>query len=84
MGIRELRDSLTRTIRRVQRGETVEVTNHGEPVAVLAPMPADRLDRLVAAGEASRGQPLDGLPKRFPVTGEQTASLALEDDRAER
>jgi prevent-host-death family protein len=84
MGIRELRDSLTQTIRRVQRGETIEVTHHGAPVAVLAPVPADRLERLVAAGEVARGRPLDRLPRRFPITGEQTASQALEDDRAAR
>lgn len=84
MGIRELRDTLTQTIRRVRRGETIEVTHHGAPVAVLAPVPASRLDRLVAAGEATPGRPLDHLPRRFPVTGAQTASRALEDDRAER
>jgi prevent-host-death family protein len=84
MGIRELRDTLTQTIRRVQRGETIEVTHHGAPVAVLAPVAADRIDRLVAAGEVAPGRPLDRLPQRFPITGERTASQALEEDRAER
>ncbi len=84
MGIRELRDTLTQTIRRVARGETIEVTHHGAPVAVLAPVPADRIDRLVAVGGVAPGRPLDRVPRRFPVTGEQTASQALEDDRAER
>lgn len=84
MGIRQLRDTLTQTIRRVQRGETIEVTHHGAPVAVLAPVPADRIDRLVASGEVARGHPLDRTLSRFPVTGKQTASEALEDDRAER
>jgi prevent-host-death family protein len=84
MGIRELRDSLTGTIRRVQRGETIEVTNHGAPVAVLAPVPADHLDRLLAAGEVTRGRPLDGGLHRYPVTGEVSASEAIEEDRAER
>ncbi len=84
MGIRELRDSLTETIRRVRRGETIEVTHHGTPVAVIAPVPADRIERLVAAGDVSRGRALARLPKRFPVTGASSASAALEDDRAER
>ena len=84
MGIRELRDSLTATIRRVQAGETIEVTHHGTPVAVLGPVPADRIDRLVAAGDVAPGQPLGRAVRRFAVTGERTASQALEEDRAER
>lgn len=84
MGIRELRDSLTATIRRVRAGETIEVTHHGKPVALIAPVPADRIDRLVASGDVAPGTPLTRPPRRFPVTGELTASQAIEDDRAER
>jgi prevent-host-death family protein len=84
MGIRELRDTLTQTIRRVRGGETIEVTQHGAPVAVISPVPKDRIDVLIATGEVSAGRPLERLPRRFPVTGPQTASQALEDDRAER
>lgn len=84
MGIRELRDTLTQTLRRVQGGETIEVTHHGAPVALLGPVPEGRIARLVAAGEVTPGAPLEDLPRRFPVTGEQSASEALEDDRAER
>lgn len=84
MGIRQLRDSLTATIRRVQGGETIEVTHHGAPVAVLAPLPADRIDRLVASGEVSPGRPLERALRRYPVTGELTASQGIEEDRAER
>lgn len=84
MGIRELRDSLTAAIRRVRMGETIEVTHHGAPVALLSPVPAGRIDRLVAAGEVTQGEPLTRPPRRFPVTGKSTASQAIEDDRAER
>jgi len=84
MGIRELRDTLTATIRRVQRGEVIEVTHHGSPVAVLAPAPTDRIERLVARGDMERGKPLERALRRYPVTGERSASEAIEDDRAER
>ena len=84
MGIRELRDSLTAAIRRVRMGETIEVTHRGATVALLAPVPADRIDRLVASGEVAPGTPGPWPPRRFPVTGESTASQAIEDDRAER
>lgn len=84
MGIRELRDTLTATIRRVQRGEKIEVTHHGEPVAVLAPLPADRISRLVARGAVTPGEPLGRPLRRYPVTGDVSASRAIEEDRAER
>lgn len=84
MGIRQLRDTLTATIRRVQGGETIEVTHHGAPVAVLSPLPSDRIERLLASGDVTQGQSLERLPRRHPVTGERSASQAIEDDRAER
>jgi len=38
MGIRELKARMSEAIREVQRGETIEVTNHGETVALLVPV----------------------------------------------
>jgi prevent-host-death family protein len=83
MGIRELRDSLTKTIRRVRAGETIEITHDGEPVALLSPVRQGRLAQLIAAGEATPGKPLDRPLRRLPVTGPMTASEALERDRSE-
>ncbi len=84
MGIRELRDGLTAAIRRARAGETIEVTHHGELVALLTPAPADRIEALVASGLATPGRPVDPPLRRFPVTGELSAGAAVEDDRAER
>jgi prevent-host-death family protein len=84
MGIKELRDSLTASIRRVRAGETIEVTHHGVPVAVLAPVPGDRIGRLVAAGDVTPGKPLEAAIRRHPVVGARTASAAIEVDRGER
>jgi prevent-host-death family protein len=55
VGVRELRQNLSVYLRRVRRGETLEVTERGQPVAVLQPIVAadDKLARL-----ASRGIPL--------------------------
>jgi hypothetical protein len=53
-------------------------------VAVLAPLPADRIERLLAAGDIAPAKPLEGALRRYPVTGERSASQAIEDDRAER
>jgi antitoxin (DNA-binding transcriptional repressor) of toxin-antitoxin stability system len=84
IGIRELRDTLTTTIRRVRNGETLEVTHDGVPVAILGPMPRDRLSDLLAGGDVSPPEAPADRPRRFPVTGELTASEAIEDDRSER
>jgi prevent-host-death family protein len=83
MGIRELRDNLTKTIRRVREGESIEITHDGEPVALLSPLPKGRIERLVARGDVSRPQPLTRPIRRARVTGPLTASEALERDRAE-
>jgi prevent-host-death family protein len=32
MGVRELKDGLSRALRQVEAGETVEVTDHGRPI----------------------------------------------------
>lgn len=84
IGIRELRDTLTATIRRVRQGETLEITHDGVPVAILAPLPADRIQQMVAGGEATLPTELGEPLRRFPVTGTLTAGEAIEEDRAER
>jgi prevent-host-death family protein len=84
IGIRELRDTLTATIRRVRNGETLEVTHDGEPVAIITPARRDRIQRLVAGADVTAPTPLTEPLRRFPVTGELTAAEAIEEERAER
>lgn len=52
--IRELRQNLSKYVKRAAAGETLRVTARGRPVAILAPLPekARTLDRLVAEGKA--------------------------------
>lgn len=85
MGIRELRDTLTQTIRRVRNGESVAVTHDGKPVALIVPYPEDRIAQLAAEGKVRLPlRPLTlPLPEPVPVTGPMTASEALEDDRGD-
>ena len=85
IGIRELRNTLTETVRRVrEERETIEITYHGLPVAVLSPVRSNRLDQLIASGEATPGKPLDSPIRPHPVTGPMTASEALAEDRGDR
>lgn len=52
IGIRELRQRASEFLRRVQAGETIEVTDRGRPVALLTPIPdVPPLEQLRAAGE---------------------------------
>jgi prevent-host-death family protein len=84
IGVCELRDRLTATIRRVRAGETIEITHHGQRVAVLSPPRTDRIERLHDANDITPGTPSERPLRRFPVTTAVTASQALEEDRAER
>ncbi|MBV8085583.1 MAG: type II toxin-antitoxin system Phd/YefM family antitoxin [Chloroflexi bacterium] len=57
VGIRELRQNASALLRRVQAGETIEVTDRGRPVARVVPIKQGRLDQMIADG-------LVTLPKR--------------------
>jgi prevent-host-death family protein len=64
IGVRELRQRASELLRRVEQGETIEITDRGRRVALLSPPPEGRpLDRLRALGdiEPARGS-LDDLP----------------------
>ena len=86
VGVRELRQNLSRYLRRVASGERLEVTERGRPVAVLAPVTesSSALRRLVSSGRATapRGDLLDLKPPRGRVTTRGTR--VLEELREER
>lgn len=64
VGVRELRQRASELLRRVGQGETIEITDRGRPVAVLAPLPEGTpLERMRAAGEVeSAAGDLNDLP----------------------
>lgn len=87
VGVRELRQNLSRFLRRVTAGERFEVTEHNLPVAILAPLPGrnSALERLIAEGRV--------MPARLDLTElgpppersqEMSISEALADQREER
>jgi len=80
VGVRELRQRASELLRRVEAGETIAVTDHGRPVAMLAPLPeGDPLERLRASGEAvPAARSLGDLPKPLPLpAGKQAPSTTL-------
>jgi prevent-host-death family protein len=58
VGVRELRQNLSVYLRRVKRGESLEVTERGNPVARLVPPSTgdEWLDRMVAEGKIRPGK----------------------------
>jgi prevent-host-death family protein len=86
VGVAELRQNLSRYLRRVERGERLVVTDRNRPVAELGPPPSagGKLDRLIAEGRVSR--PLRrGLPEPLQLDGDPRAlSRALDAIRGDR
>ena len=88
VGVRELRQNLSVYLRRVRRGESLEVTERGQPVAVLQPIPStlDPLAALAARGIAvrrGRGNLAD-LAAPVPLDAGRSASGALQELREDR
>lgn len=83
MGVRELRQNLSVYLRRVKEGVTLEVTEHGRPVARLSPLPAeeeDLLDRWIAEGKATpaAGSLDEFLASRPTISAETARALQKE------
>ena len=81
VGVRELRQRASELLRRVEAGETIEVTDRGRPVAVLAPLPGQgSIERLLASGDVvSASRILDDLPEPLPLPpGAEPPSRVLE------
>ncbi len=84
IGIRELRQQASRYLRDVERGETIEVTDRGRPVARLTPVPSgSTYDRMVAEGRIIPAQRdwRDLGPPLEPKPGERPLSEILEEMR---
>lgn len=78
IGVRELRQHASRYLARVARGEALEVTDRGTPVARLVPVRGSDWDTLVAAGRvtppSAPGDVLDEAPGDYGI--EASARLA--------
>lgn len=85
IGIRDLRQHASVWLRRVQQGESFQVTDRGRPVALLVPAPAhDGLEVLAATGRLStpEGDLLELGTPLSPREGESLPSESLQAARA--
>jgi prevent-host-death family protein len=89
VGVRELRQNLSVYLERVKKGEALTVTDRGQEVAILRPMPKTNslIDRLVAEGRATPAKRhirdvIEDLRKvRKPWQGDKPLSEVLDEIR---
>jgi prevent-host-death family protein len=78
IGIRELRDGLSRFLAEVREGRTITVTDHGRPIARIVPTEGPTtLERLIAEGVVQPArQQRRSAPGRVKASGAVTELVA--------
>jgi prevent-host-death family protein len=81
VGVRELRDGLSRHLAEVRAGRTVTVTDHGQPIARIVPVDQPtRLEQLIAEGRVRPARrPKQPAPR--PLSTQGTVSDLIADQR---
>ena len=93
VGVRELKNSLSRYLRLAEGGESVVVCDHGRPVAMLTPLPAGQAPARTTAehlaGLAARGlltlgsgKKMRRAPRKLPKVDLSSAVIEDREDRA--
>jgi prevent-host-death family protein len=86
VGVRKLKENLSRYLRRVKSGQTILVTDRKKEVAVIVPWATEADDekvfQLVQRGVArwSGGKPM-GIPSRIASRVKSVSDAVLEDRR---
>ena len=68
MGIREFKANLSAVLKRVQKGERITLTNHGECIVDLCPPTEKPVDELTWEEAKAKLEKVYGPAKRFDVT----------------
>jgi prevent-host-death family protein len=78
VGLRELRHHTSEVLARVRHGESIDITEYGQPIARLIPVsdrePTPILAHLVASGRASLARRPGYRPRMRPGDGTDTLS----------
>lgn len=85
VGVRELRQNASRVLREVKAGASVEITEHGRPVARIIPIAGSGWEDLFAAGLALPSIVQDWHPskKRIAIKGGKSSTQLLMEMRAD-
>lgn len=80
VGVRELRDGLSKHLALVKNGETITVTEHGKPIARIVPPGDSVIERLIAEGRITPAKH-PKRPARPPVIEAMVSDLIDEQRR---
>ncbi len=81
VGVRELRDGLSRHLAAVREGHTITVTDHGRPVARIIPVGAPtKLEQLIAEGKVTPASRRKG-PRPAPIKTTAVVSDLVDEQR---
>jgi prevent-host-death family protein len=81
VGIRALKQNASEVVARAAMGEVITITDRGRPVALLSPIPGERLQQLIESGLARPPRrPIAELPARRPGPSLSDALIAMRDD----
>lgn len=85
VGVRELRQNASGVLREVKAGLSVEITEHGRPVALIIPITTSGWEDLFAAGLALKSTVEDWRPgkKRIKIKGGKSSLQILNEMRKE-
>ena len=86
VGVRELKDNLSRYLAAVREGGEIVVTDHGHPIARVVPVHgksgAERLAELIARGEAHpAAKRTRTVPRPVRLRGDATVSDLVAEQR---
>lgn len=79
VGIRELRQDASGVLREVKEGATIEITEHGQPIAHLIPIQKSGWEGLISAGLVIPAsiQPWTPARKRIRANANKTSTQML-------
>jgi prevent-host-death family protein len=85
VGVRELRQNASKVLDAVKAGAIIEITEHGVPVARLAPITRSLYDEYIASGLIRPAENPDWRPHpgRVKIKGSKTSTEVLMEMRAE-
>jgi prevent-host-death family protein len=83
VGVRELRDHLSRHLAEVQDGQSLTITDRGKPIARLVPVGPSTLDRLIAEGRVTppKRPKRPKRPARRPIKANGAVSDFVDEQR---